>query len=81
MVACANNGIDYSVINNAYLIKTMEAVKTFAGPPPDQYQLQAYGFAGQFNGINSMVYSYGGALLFVAFLAEMRHPCMHTLLH
>lgn len=26
------------------------------------------------SGINSMVYSYGGALLFVAFLAEMRHP-------
>jgi len=49
-------------------------VKTFAGPPPDAYQQQAPGFAGQFNGINSMVYSWGGALLFVAFMAEMRHP-------
>ncbi|KAH6609824.1 transmembrane amino acid transporter [Trichoderma cornu-damae] len=38
------------------------------------YQQQAYGFAGQLNGINQLVYSYGGALLFIAFLAEMRHP-------
>lgn len=26
------------------------------------------------SGVNSIVYSYGGAFLFVAFLAEMRHP-------
>lgn len=32
------------------------------------------GTAATMSGINSMVYSYGGALLFVAFLAEMRHP-------
>ncbi|KAL7923804.1 transmembrane amino acid transporter domain-containing protein [Trichoderma austrokoningii] len=74
MVACANFPIDYSAVLNSTRIKDIESVKTFAGPPPDQYQQQATGFAGQFNGINQMVYSYGGALLFVAFLAEMRHP-------
>ncbi|KAL7936500.1 transmembrane amino acid transporter domain-containing protein [Trichoderma chlorosporum] len=74
MVACANFPIDYSAVTNSTLIKTIEPVKLFAGPPPDQYQQQAYGFAGQFNGINQLVYSYGGALLFIAFLAEMRHP-------
>ena len=74
MVAAAHYGIDYEVITNNTLINAIEPVKTFAGPPPNAYQQQAYGFAGQFNGINSMVYSWGGALLFVAFLAEMRHP-------
>lgn len=52
----------------------VKPVVTFAGPPPDQYQQQAIGFAGQFNAIDTMVYAYSGALLFVAFLAEMRHP-------
>ncbi|KAL6819070.1 transmembrane amino acid transporter domain-containing protein [Trichoderma camerunense] len=74
MVACANYPIDYSAVTNSTLIKSIEPIKLFAGPPPDQYQQQATGFAGQFNGINQMVYSYGGALLFIAFLAEMRHP-------
>ncbi|KAM0450000.1 hypothetical protein ACHAO4_006879 [Trichoderma viride] len=74
MVACANFPIDYQAITSSTLIKTIEPIKTFAGPPPDQYQQQATGFAGQFNGINQLVYSYGGALLFIAFLAEMRHP-------
>jgi len=74
MVACANYGIDYQAVFASTLIKVIEPIRTFAGPPPDAYMQQAYGFAGQFNGINSLVYSYGGALLFVAFLAEMRHP-------
>ncbi|KAL7914092.1 transmembrane amino acid transporter domain-containing protein [Trichoderma velutinum] len=74
MVACANFPIDYDAITASTRIKSIEPVKLFAGPPPDQYQQQATGFAGQFNGINQMVYSYGGALLFIAFLAEMRHP-------
>lgn len=74
MIACANYGIDYSVITNATLIKDIGPVVTFAGPPPDAYQQSAYGTAATMSGVNSMVYSYGGALLFVAFLAEMRHP-------
>ncbi|ROW11629.1 hypothetical protein VMCG_01359 [Cytospora schulzeri] len=74
MIACANFDIDYPVITKSTLIKTIEPVVTFAGPPPDQYQQSAYGTAATMSGVNSMVYSYGGALLFVAFLAEMRHP-------
>jgi amino acid transporter len=47
---------------------------TFVGKVPDQYQQSAYGFNAVLTGVNNLVYSYGGALLFVAFLAEMRHP-------
>lgn len=43
MVAAANYGVDYSVITNNTLIKTIEPVRTFAGPPPDAYQQSAYG--------------------------------------
>jgi hypothetical protein len=32
------------------------------------------GFVGSLNGLNQAVYSYGGAMLFISFLAEMRHP-------
>lgn len=95
MVASAHYGIDYTVVTSSTLIKTITPVVTFAGPPPDQYQQQAYGFAGQFNAVNLMVctfnlssslvlsvgawltmtiVAYAGALLFVAFMAEMRHP-------
>ena len=74
MVAAANYPIDYEAVTASTLISSIEPVKTFVGPPPNQYQQQATGFAGQFNGVNSMVYSWGGALLFVAFMAEMRHP-------
>ena len=55
MVAASHFGIDYQAITSSTLINTIEPVKTFAGPPPDAYQQQAPGFAGQFNGINSMV--------------------------
>ena len=74
MVAVARNPINYSVVTSSTLIKNVGPIMTFAGVPPDQYQQQAHGTAAQLNGINQMVYSYGGALLFVAFLAEMRHP-------
>jgi hypothetical protein len=55
MIAAANFAIDYEAVTASTLIKGIEDVKTFAGPPPDQYQQQAFGFAGQFNGINAMV--------------------------
>ncbi|WPH01333.1 Hypothetical protein R9X50_00417400 [Acrodontium crateriforme] len=47
---------------------------TFVGVPPDSYQPTGTGFSAQFNGVNSITYAYSGALLFMAFLAEMRHP-------
>ncbi|THD00145.1 hypothetical protein EYZ11_000336 [Aspergillus tanneri] len=74
MIACSHFGIDYQAVISSTRIKSIEAIKTFAGPPLDQYQQQATGFTGQFNGVDQLVYSYGGAILFVAFLAEMRHP-------
>ncbi|KAI6841908.1 amino acid transporter-like protein [Hortaea werneckii] len=74
MYASANNPIDYQVVTKSTLIKTIEPVRTFASRPPAQYQQQATGFASQFNAVDSMVYAYSGALLFVAFLGEMRNP-------
>ena len=74
MVASAKNPINYSAVTKSTLITTIEPVKWFAGAPPNQYQQQAHGFAGQLGGVNTLIYSYGGALLFVAFLSEMRHP-------
>jgi len=74
MVASARLPIDYDAVFASTLLKTIEPVKTFAGPPPALYQQQTTGFASQFNAVNIMVYAYSGALLFIAFLAEMRHP-------
>ncbi|KAK5120417.1 hypothetical protein LTR85_006356 [Meristemomyces frigidus] len=74
LVACSNYAPEYTVIFKSTLIKTVEPIMTFAGPPPAQYQQQVVGFASQFGAVNVMVYAYSGALLFVAFLAEMRHP-------
>jgi hypothetical protein len=49
-------------------------IRKFAGTPPDGLASGGSGFVGSLNGLNQAVYSYGGAMLFVAFLAEMRHP-------
>jgi len=65
---------DYQYLEASTLIKTIEPIKTFVGKVPDQYQESAYGFSAVLTGVNNLVYSYGGALLFIAFLAEMRHP-------
>lgn len=75
LYSCSNYLPDYEVAFKSTLLKApIEPVRTFAGPPPTEYQQQAAGFAGQYNGVNSMIYSWGGCLLFVAFLSEMRHP-------
>ena len=46
----------------------------FAGTPPDGFASGGSGFVGSLNGLNQAVYSYGGCMVFAAFLAEMRHP-------
>jgi amino acid permease len=74
MIAAATYEPLYSAVTRSTLIKTIEPIVVFAGQPPNQYQQQVPGFASQFNAVNTMVYAYAGALLFVAFLAEMRHP-------
>ncbi|KAJ5766787.1 uncharacterized protein N7511_004403 [Penicillium nucicola] len=81
-VAAAKYGPDpTAAVNNGILpkawadVSTMAPVKTFVNTPPALYQpTDSNLFAAQFNGINSMVYAYSGAVLFVAFLSEMRRP-------
>ncbi|KAK5108117.1 hypothetical protein LTR62_008771 [Meristemomyces frigidus] len=74
MVAAATNDPYYAAVTRSTLIKTIEPIRVFAGTPPAAYQQQSLGFSSQFNAVNTMVYAYAGALLFVAFLAEMRNP-------
>ncbi|WYZ38135.1 hypothetical protein EsH8_III_000049 [Colletotrichum jinshuiense] len=49
-------------------------VVTYAGTPPSGMASGGSGFLGSMNGLNQAVYSYGGCLIFAAFMAEMRHP-------
>ncbi|RDW89012.1 putative N amino acid transport system protein-1 [Coleophoma cylindrospora] len=49
-------------------------IHRYAGTPPNGMASGGNGFVGSLNGLNQAVYSYGGAMLFIAFLAEMRHP-------
>ena len=49
-------------------------VHRYAGTPPDGKASGGTGFTASLNGLNQAVYSYGGAMLFVSFMSEMRHP-------
>jgi hypothetical protein len=49
-------------------------IHRYAGTPPSGEASGGNGFTGSLNGLNQAVYSYGGAMLFISFLAEMRHP-------
>jgi hypothetical protein len=49
-------------------------IHRYAGTPPDGAATGGDGFTGSLNGLNQAVYSYGGAMLFISFLSEMRHP-------
>ena len=49
-------------------------IMRYAGTPPDGMASGGTGFTASLNGLNQAVYSYGGAMLFISFLAEMRHP-------
>lgn len=49
-------------------------IRTFAGTPPDGWASGGTGFAGTYQGINTIIYAYGGAMLFFNLLAEMRNP-------
>ena len=50
-------------------------IRTFAGTPDYGYASGGVGFLGSFQGINNIIYAYGGAMLFFNLLAEMRNPC------
>ncbi|KAG0649264.1 hypothetical protein D0Z07_4091 [Hyphodiscus hymeniophilus] len=49
-------------------------VKTFGGTPPAGFASGGTGFLGTYQGLNSIIYAYGGAMLFFNLLAEMRNP-------
>ncbi|KAJ6789633.1 hypothetical protein PWT90_08488 [Aphanocladium album] len=49
-------------------------IRTFAGQPPAGMASGGTGFVASLNGLNQAVYSYGGCMVFVSFMAEMRHP-------
>lgn len=51
-----------------------QPVTKYAGTPPNGAATGGTGFTASLNGLNQAVYSYGGAMLFISFLAEMRHP-------
>ncbi|KAH7351013.1 transmembrane amino acid transporter protein-domain-containing protein [Rhexocercosporidium sp. MPI-PUGE-AT-0058] len=55
-------------------VESAIGIKTFAGTPPDGYASGGTGFLGTYQGINTIIYSYGGAMLFFNLLAEMRNP-------
>jgi hypothetical protein len=55
-------------------IESAIPVRTFAGTPPLGYASGGTGFLGTYQGINTIIYSYGGAMLFFNLLAEMRNP-------
>lgn len=50
------------------------AIQTFAGTPPNGLATGGSGFVASVNGAMQAVFAYGGAMLFPAFMAEMRHP-------
>jgi len=55
-------------------IQSAIPTRTFAGTPPDGFASGGTGFLGTYQGLNSIIYAYGGAMLFFNLLAEMRNP-------
>jgi hypothetical protein len=49
-------------------------IQKFGGQPPDGFASGGTGFLGTYQGINTIIYAYGGAMLFFNLLAEMRNP-------
>ena len=67
MAIVAHTKPNYVAANKAYKIDPGPLITT-AGPPA------GVGFEGQVVGLMQAVYSYGGAMLFVEFMAEMKRP-------
>ena len=55
-------------------IESAIPIRTFAGTPPDGFASGGTGFLGTYQGINTIIYAYGGAMLFFNLLSEMRNP-------
>ena len=67
MVVAATDGPNYVAAEAQYSFTKGPIVRT-AGPPSD------VAFDGQLVGLMQAVYSYGGAMLFIEFMSEMRRP-------
>lgn len=75
MGVAANSLPNYQAAENSFGPNFAEGpIHVYGGTPPDGMASGGSGFLGSLNGLNQAVYSYGGAMFFVAFLAEMRHP-------
>ncbi|KAI0008276.1 transmembrane amino acid transporter protein-domain-containing protein [Xylariaceae sp. FL0662B] len=67
-------GPNYAAVEASFGLPPNQPIQTFAGTPPSGMATGGVGFVASLNGLNVAVYAYGGALLFAALLAEMRHP-------
>ncbi|KAI1370835.1 transmembrane amino acid transporter protein-domain-containing protein [Hypoxylon crocopeplum] len=67
-------GPNYAAIEASFGMPPGMPIQTFAGMPPPGLATGGVGFIASLNGLNVAVYAYGGALLFAALMAEMRHP-------
>lgn len=75
MGVAANSEPNYAAVEASYGETFAKGpIHTYAGTPPAGMATGGSGFVGSLNGLNQAVYSYGGAMFFIAFLAEMRHP-------
>lgn len=74
MGVAANSAPAYSVVQASFGSQWTGPVKKYAGTPPNGAATGGTGFTASLNGLNQAVYSYGGAMLFISFLSEMRHP-------
>ncbi|TVY42532.1 N amino acid transport system protein [Lachnellula subtilissima] len=79
MGVAANSAPNFKAITASYggddgTLFAPGPIHRYAGTPPNGAATGGNGFTGSLNGLNQAVYSYGGAMLFISFLSEMRHP-------
>ncbi|KAI6083188.1 transmembrane amino acid transporter protein-domain-containing protein [Hypoxylon rubiginosum] len=67
-------GPNYAAIEASFGLAPGMPIQKYAGTPPPGMATSGVGFVASINGLNVAVYAYGGALLFAALMAEMRHP-------
>ncbi|KAI1073574.1 transmembrane amino acid transporter protein-domain-containing protein [Whalleya microplaca] len=73
-VGSVGYGPNYEAVEASFGLPPNQPIQTYAGTPPPGMATGGVGFVASLNGLNVAVYAYGGALLFAALLAEMRHP-------
>ncbi|CAJ2509694.1 Uu.00g147200.m01.CDS01 [Anthostomella pinea] len=74
VMGSVGHGPNYAAVEASFGFPQDMPIKRFAGTPPPGLASGGSGFVGSLNGLNVAVYAYGGAMLYAALLAEMRHP-------